>query len=480
MLTVHFLDEGHLLVTHSLRALVPRRPEAEAGSDDGRLVGAEIVALPSGKVLGRTVWHTHDHGRYLWSLGKGRFLLRIGRELSVLAPLARLNTKDPFERLRFPDRGGLPAAVLLSADGELLTVETQIRERKQTRLVLAPTQENRDEERRSREVVVDFYRLSGEGSDPSPLRIAAAGTVRAPEPIALPIDGDGYLWIGESRRGQWPVTFHEFGGKAETIAPVLSSCVPRLQLVSRSQFLAFTCQGSEDRLKLEAFGFDGHENWEESLAASLAPASFAFAPEAGRFAMSRVVTSYVANEPAAAASSLNLQEVRVYQTESGDLLLKTQASPPLKVAENFDLSADGRFLAVARGTSLDIFELPKASSRDQKELADARQFAPPRGEGPVRLGVFAAGEKSSDRKSVATQGEVPAEAPVQAGGQPAVGAAVATSPARTGTGGASETTTPVPATSGQTDAAGDAPPERRRPPTLLNPGEKPESGKPKS
>lgn len=491
MLTVHFVDDEHVLITHSLRTLVPRRKEATE-NEDARLVGADLVALPSGKVLAHTVWHTHDHGRYLWNLGRGRFLLRIGKELSVIAPLSRLATKEPFEPLKFPDRGGSPAAVMLSPDGDLLTVETQVREHKPKRLVFAPTAEDREEERRAHEVVIDFYRLSGDGSEASPLRVSAAGALRAPEAIALPLDADGYLWIGESRRGQWPVVFHEFGGKAESIAPVLSSCVPRLQLVSRSQFLAFACQGTEDRVKLEAFGFDGHENWEESLSASVAPSTFAFAPEAGRFALSRIVESFVPNTDPAAASSTSAQEIRVYQTESGDLLLRIQATPAVKAPENFDLSADGRLFAVVRGAKLELYELPKASSRDLKDLAEARQFAPPPGSGPVHIGVLTGHEAPAAGAAADTAGRSVAPA------NPAAGATAGTGTnAVVGAASGVTTTTPGPvdpapaastpsktaaAATAPTDTAataGDTTGERRRPPTLLNPGKKQEYGKPK-
>ena len=484
MLTVHFLDAEHLLVTHSLRTLVPRRKEAGTENEDGRLVGAEIVSLPSGKVLASTVWHTHDHGRYLWSIGRGRFLVRIGRQLFVIAPLARLNTKEPFQILRFPERTGMPAAVLLSPDGELLTVETQVRERRPTRQVLGPTEEDREDERRAREVVVDFYRLSGEGSEASPLRVALVGAVKSPEPIALPLDGDGYLRIGENRRGQWPVVFHEFAGKAEPIAPVMSSCVPRLQLVSRSQFLAFACQGSEDRQKMESYGFDGHENWEESLATSLAPVSFAFAPEAGRFAMSRLVEGFApAASATISASSASVQEIRVYQTESGDLLLKMQATPAFKIPENFDLSADGHLFAVVRGSQLEVYELPRQSSRDLKDLADARQFAPPPGSGPIRLGTLVKAEETAEEEKAGNDAEArstgasaaePASASdTKANGSQATDEQPASATVKTSAASQAETSATAPSAAGEDPA----PTEHRRPPTLLNPGEKPENGK---
>ena len=53
------------------------------------MVAAELVELPRAD-LARTDWHMHDHRRYLWRLGRGRFLVRSRNELSLITPEARL------------------------------------------------------------------------------------------------------------------------------------------------------------------------------------------------------------------------------------------------------------------------------------------------------------------------------------------------------------------------------------------------------
>src|ERR1700712_4500981 len=98
MLTVHFVDGTHLLVTYSLRGLVERIP-GDPVSDDDRAVAGLLVGIPRGKGLARTRWHLHDHGQYLWSLGNGRFLVRMRSTLIAVAPLANLATADPFHQI---------------------------------------------------------------------------------------------------------------------------------------------------------------------------------------------------------------------------------------------------------------------------------------------------------------------------------------------------------------------------------------------
>jgi hypothetical protein len=234
-------------------------------------------------------------------------------------------------------------------------------------------------------VMIDFYRMSGGDAPGVPMTVSGAGVVRAPAPMMLPMDADGYLWPSDAKRGAWPVSFNEFGGKEVKIVNVDSSCPPRLQMVSRFEFLAFTCKGTDARVRLKSYGMDGHETWEDTLSGTYGVPEMAFAPEAGRFALSRIISP---------AGDLNFgsvipdgatQEVRVYQTESGDLLLKVPTSPVTRYAENFDLSEDGLVAAVVNAGVIQVYKLPALSEKDVKDLAEAKSFSPPASQAPVKF-----------------------------------------------------------------------------------------------
>jgi hypothetical protein len=130
------------------------------------------------------------------------------------------------------------------------------------------------------------------------------------------------------------------------------------------------------------------------------------------------------------------QELRVYQNASGDLLLKVACDPIFKTGENFDLSADGMEVAVVRGASIAVYKLPPPTKRDREDMAEVAKFAPPASLAMVDLKRLAA--------------------------RPAAAAAVARAPV---SGGANEVGAPV--ASGEAEA-------KRKPPTLLLPGEKAE------
>ena len=472
MATVHMLDNSHVLFTYSLRSLVPRLPGDDVNDTD-RQVAAVLLDLPSGKVLARTKWHLHDHGPYLWNMGQGRFILRSGSELSMLMPLETMaRGEDPFLRFALPHRPGQPVLVAGSPDGRMVTVEVESEVRR-------AVDDEGDESRRKKHYTLEFFRIDAPEHAKQPLHVTGAGAVGSPVMLKLPLDGDGYLWAEDGERGKWMVSFNEFGGKQQSLTPLLSSCRPRLTLLSRSQFLAETCRGSDQQPTLAAYGFDGHENWEEQFGEALQPPVLALAPQAGRFAMSRLMAS---SSGQTGNSTLNgddpiAQEIRVYQTESGDLLLHLQSAPAARTAENFDLSPDGRTLIVMAPQTLDLYRLPELTAKDRKELAEVQSMTPPEGAGPVGLARIAR----------------PVDAPMNAAEErhePAL--ASRAEPGASGAGEAAPTATPAPSPPAPTaadsvtaanpgGAAGEASPKAdsaapgttRKAPTLLNPGETP-------
>jgi hypothetical protein len=403
MLTLDLVDDTHLLLTFSSRGLVPRVPD-DPPDDEDRMVRAEVVELPSGRILASKDWHMHDHARYLWRLGKGRFMVRSRRTLYAITPRALLGTPDPLQPLAFPNRDGLPVSVVMSPDESMLTVETLLPPKKagartvDTGLMLEDPKP---------QVMLDFYRMTGGDEEGQPLEMTGVGLVKASSALMLPMDADGYLWPDDPQHGRWPVSFNEFGGKEVKIGAVDSSCPPRLQMVSRFEFLAFTCMGTDSRTRMKAYGMDGHETWEESQGGTYGLPEFAFAPAAGRFAISRISSIVQDMDQFAGPASVPdgaTQEVKVYQTESGDLLLKVPTSPVTRFAENFDLSEDGLVAAVVNDGAVQVYKLPKPSKQDAKDLEEAKSFSPPVSAAPVsfaKMEVPESGDGGSETSSVA-------------------------------------------------------------------------------
>jgi hypothetical protein len=461
MLTLHFVDDKHLLLTFSLRNLVPRL-EGDPVDDDDRVVAAELLDLPSGKIAARTEWRMHDHGRYLWSLGYGRFLVRIADQLYTVEPMARLASGKPFLRAVFPSRRGRPSVVLVSPDGGLVTLETVVALASKSHAgVVFGDQDTAAGNTPPTKTLIDFIRIHEGKSEEIGIDSAEAGAVQASNPMLIPLDSDGYLWADQTDSNRWAMSFNEFGEKAESsgksvdLGVIDSTCMPRLQMLDRGEFLAMTCHGGDDRIHMASYGLDGHETWEENVG-DFGPPVFAFAPAAARFAVSHVseaALAPMASVNAAEPEPVAHQEVRVYQNASGDLLLHADCTPVFKTAENFDLSPDGMELAVIRNGAIAIYKLPELGVHDREDMVEVEKFMPPATTAPVKLSRLTVPIKSSATPTV-PDGDVTV----------AQGKVAVTAPA-TGT--------------LSTGAAVEPPsqPMQRKPPTLLKPGEKPEFGK---
>ena len=475
MATVHVLDKTHALFTFSMRSLVPRLA-GDDGTHSDRLVAAEVIELPTGKVLAKTEWHLHDHGHYLWSAGQGLFVLRVGQELSLFAPLRGLATGTSFQRAALPHRPGQPELIESSADGRILMLQIQHPDETQTESAAG------DEEPKHKRTTIEFYRLSVDQPE-RPVQIKPAGVVGSPGFLRLALDGDGYLWAEDEHRNQWAVSFNEYEGKPQSLAAVHSACAPTLRLLSRSQFAALSCR-TDTSPQLAVYGFDGHENWEEPFGDTLQAPTFISAPDAGRFAFSRFyATSTGSGTSGLGAESPLSEEIRVYGTESGDLLLHVQCDPVARTAENFDLSADGRTLAVLGAKSLDLYTLPELSAKDLKDLAEVETMRPPESHGavilrritrPIHEGLPEAEEAAGAEETTAAGAATTATSAAPVAAPPG---AISTAGDGTDAGlvnGASGRSAAAAATAAQPESGGPVADAPRKPPTLLNPGESPE------
>ncbi len=476
MMTLNFVDGSHLLLTYSLRELVPRLV-GDPPDDDDRLVAAELVDLPSGRVLAKTRWHLHDHARYLWSLNDGRFLLREGGDLYTFAPLANLGAKEPFQRTSLPHRPGFLDAVVVSADGKLLTLETHREEKRKLTGININVLTSADRPLRPTETY-DFYRLSGLGTQDSPLKLVHAGAVQTGNVYRLPIDGDGYLVAAAGKRGRWNIEFESFAGsKTITVGVVDSNCRPGLELVSPTQYLAFTCRSATtDGITVAAYDFAKNDIWEEPMGSfSVYSPTFAFAPASGRFAISRKIDALAPGIASDPRGEITTQEVRVYGTQTGDLLMKTYCVPVFRSSENFDLSPDGMRLGVIRNGSVEVYRLPELTKGDLADLAELAKLTPLPASGAVNLRRMArdTAEDVRESEAAADAEQVPAEDKTTVASDAAGAASQTNAPPAAAL--------PVPP-SLASDAAGPATAPsgdlqvRRKPPTLLKPGEVPASG----
>lgn len=387
-LTVDFVDNDHLLITFNTRHLLKREPDQQPDDED-RTVAAVLLELPSGKPLARTEWRLHDQLQYLWNLGHGRFLLRVRDRLTLLEPLRRLADGDAFRGTPVLDVGDRHiVAMLVSSDQDLLTLETTPR-------LAGPPGSASDvtfaDDSDGGPVQINFYRLN---DTPEGFIAQAAGVVRAPGTLAVPMTTAGILDVLNGGKDRWLFNFNEHAGKVDELAEWDTTCSPRAMFVAHGEFVAFGCRGGDDRPEIAGFNIKGEQMWEQGLYESFVSPEFAFAPAAGRFALERtIVSGDLGPDASVPAAAVIGEEVRVYQTETGKILLKVNCSPVERAGENFALSPDGMRLAVfeqARhqrttmlgdpytetATSLVIYPLPDLTDQDRAAVKEMEAKAP--------------------------------------------------------------------------------------------------------
>jgi hypothetical protein len=493
MLTLHYVDEKHLLVTFVVHRLIPRLPD-EPQEDQDRVVDAVLLEISTGRVLARTTWHLHDHAQYLWNLGHGHFLLRVRDSLTTIAPLANLATRDPFAQQSFiVSAERRLAALILSPDADLLIIETVKRippTPKPKTPLLGPTPAPAPGLRERNAVQINFYRLHV-GDDGGPVLAHPAGAIQTPSTGDIPATTAGFLAVVDQGHQHWAFDFHTYSGKKAELSPFDSSCSPAPIFVSHSEFIAFGCRGGQARQQLGGFNMRGEEMWEQGLFGDFIAPSIAYAPSAGRFALSRILlrTSAVADQPIS-SDEVNAQAVVVYQTGTGKQLLRADCSPVSRAGQNFALSPDGLALAVVHADAIEIHTLPPLTAKDESDLKLARSTAPAENDLPVRFPDQSALSSADEDSQPYLQPPAPAAAtnsppdPTQPVSSDPPATANQPRPARSHATRSSEAPDPAapPTSSSNADAppapaspsSGDAPPEQHRSaPTIFTlPGDK--------
>ena len=413
MFTLNFVDDTHVLVTFSTKGLLARVPDADA-DDQPRNVDAVLLEVPTGKVLARTTWHLRDHGQYLIPVAHGRFLLRVREKLVILAPLLHLAAGKPFEEEPFLEFKRKIGYISVSPGGDLLAIETTRAVRRKpvvprpvpgaiagpvpdAAAAIGPgpasalggaaspiptTPEPEMDASASEPSYVEIHlirMLKDERPGHEDLLVAVnAGLVRARALVDVPATSEGFLDISKESANTWLFDFQAHAGKRTELSPYDTTCMPRAKFVSRSEFIAFGCRGSEDQQQLAGFNFRAEELWINAASGHYLYPWIMTAPAAGRFALSRtpLVGTYVdPSQPM--LDQLGSQEVTVFQTHDGRTLLKLQTTPFQRAGQNFDLSPDGTLAAVIRGAAVEVYRLPPLNKKDNQEIAAAAALVPP-------------------------------------------------------------------------------------------------------
>jgi hypothetical protein len=468
MYTLHYVDDKHLLLTYSTHHLLKRLPD-EPPEDQDRYVEAVLLELPSGHVLSRTQWRLHDHGQYLWSLGHGRFLLRVRNTLTTFAPVANLSTGEPFRQRSFITTDRRIGAVILSPEADLLILETITRPEPDP--ISFPSVFSSGppppKEVDPAPVQINLFRLFNLPGAADQIVVRSAGSSRTRSVGRIPATAEGYLAIIDQGRQHWAFDFNSYTGKTSELSPFDSSCRPSPIFVSRSEFIAFGCHANNTFQVIGGFNMRGEQMWQQTVLDSYFAPSFVFAPSSGRFALGRIISH--AQSEMLIPELVGGQNVVVYQTDSGKQILRVDLLPVQRAGQNFSFSPDGMNLAIVHGDAIEVYRLPPLTTKEQEAVKQAQAAAPPTNDAPIHFSTSTTStspvtESTSEPPTPTSTPDPQPQAPPPTA-NPTNSAANAAQNATTNP--ASTASKPAPATPSG-DADPDQPEPHRKPPTLYN------------
>ena len=350
--TLDFVDDTHLLFTFHQSALM-HREEAEPEDDEDQTIAAVLLELPTGKVVERTSWRLHDKGRYLWPMGRGRFLVRERNTLYLLdKPGARLLT----ERTSYFKAGGTLLAVQLSPDSDRLMVQYEepaapAKEGEAAAPTLGDGAPKRS--RRVRLLLIDTAEST----------VSKTSTLQ--HAVALPLVKDGYLEVQQaSKAKQWNVLLTPFGGESRVVTQLTSTCEPELQPLHEEVFLAQLCMPYTTDHLMQAYSLDGKKLWEQQWESRYVWGNYTISGDGSRFAYESLELDHpIATLDPIAETSITGQPIGVYDTANGELRMVSTADPILSAGQNYALSPDGDRFAVLRDGAIEVYKLPPAAVR---------------------------------------------------------------------------------------------------------------------
>lgn len=349
LVSLDFLDENHLLLTFRVPGLIHRDHRDPAGSDsEERRVRALVLSLPGGAVEAETVWTLHDRKRYLWMLDNGQFLLRDRDQLELGD--ASLQVK-PF--LRFP---GPVLWVEMDPNRKYLVAGSSEPPTSASRAGMVPSPANSaatlvsDSDAPSTEpdlVLRILRRDSGKVMLVSHIKSA----------IHLPINADGYLDTLRGDGKTWTVNLNRFEGGSTALGKIDSYCSPELDFLSPRAFLATTCE-SDGSPRIMALTTGGRRLWESPGSGSSVWPILVTGASGSRLARETLMVNHdVGAFAPLGTDDIKGQDVQVFDTATGKVVLRAQASPTFDAGGNVAISPSGRRVAIIMAEGIQVFDL---------------------------------------------------------------------------------------------------------------------------
>jgi len=416
--SLQYVDAHHLLFTYNKRSLIKRQPD-DSPDESPQNVAAILLETPSGKVVAQAEWRLHDHSQYLWPIGEGTFLLRVGRELRLLTPLTASNPAEALQGKRLLTLPGQATMIAVSPDGRMVLVEAAVPvQTADAAPAVAPAtspigtplgdQPPAPPEDHTTDVQFLDFDLSRQAQ--GVVNVNRVGHITAPSPLVMPLTHDGYIHTAEIYPDDWNLIYTQLSGTDTVLGDVVSTCRPGAAFLSNNEMLVETCNGNDTALILTVVTLGKKELWQHTLDDPGTEPNIHTTPAGGRFAVSRILINGVASPGVdlSAEADVRMQRIDVMDIQNGALVASVAAVPAERTAQNFSLSGDGRHLAVLQKDAIALYDLapiqdfpaPKIKPNDLIFVAAGTGTPSPAAHGPAMAAAPTAASSMAAAPSV--------------------------------------------------------------------------------
>ena len=355
-LSLNFVDSDHLLFTfnaHSAQVLLERRPDC-APTNSCHIVRALVIDLRNREVTAETDWYVYDYGRYLWSLGYGRFLLRRSNSIFLVGP-------DLEEKLLYSS----PDELLwsgITADRKQLILESRVGANPNTE----PHEQNQSK------VKIEFRDID---------TLHVRKTYTAPAVREMRALSSGYAdSIHNPVRQTWLIQFGESAGGRSDLMRVRSPCRPDLLFPTGKTLFVGRCSPNNDGYSVSVFTLGGHPLWRQRWSQKQFDPMVLGSDDGSRIVVSTVTANRDEQEAASSDDEISWpdveQDIRVLEAATGKEILETETKTAILKNENYSLSPDGDRLAVVDGTRLYLYDLPPMTTEERTRYLAMNADAP--------------------------------------------------------------------------------------------------------
>src|SRR5579864_1893005 len=354
--SLDFVDDDHVLLTFNPKKMFTRLPDCPPTHDD-RLIHAVVLSVPDGKVVRETDWYLHDHERYLWALGSGKFLLRRLNTLylvdSELREKVLMMSPDPL------------VWIGVTADGKEIITERKVAE---------TADKSKGQTKSTKQKIrLDFIDVN---------TMAVQRTIKSEGKVQIDASSTGFADVIHSRVGKvWLVRFGPTAAKRENITRVRSQCVPDILFSSANTLMVGRCAMQNSDYSLSSFTLTGHFLWRQHWKEHRYTPRLKRSDDGSRVAVSSVVRIMVDPQEQLEAGGDDTdrglkQDIEVIDTASGNSALSLEVVPAVMSAQNVSLSPGGRRLALLQGSTLDLYQLPDLSQQDRAKYLAVKEDVP--------------------------------------------------------------------------------------------------------